>query len=177
MQAANYALSAQALLWVFGTADRQCKDAVRFFYGSPGCRFEYLDNVLPLEVIRKLITQYLETGQQEKRKATRTDYHAPANQEEVAAALKFIKPWDIQYDEWISILMGIHSQFGDAGFSLAEQWADGKPGEVDLKWKSFKNSGNGAGAVTIASLFGIAKTFGWKKEANATVSQVTHKDY
>ncbi|MEA1998339.1 MAG: hypothetical protein U9N61_03305, partial [Euryarchaeota archaeon] len=32
-QAKNYALGATALLWLFGAADRQCKDAVRFFYG------------------------------------------------------------------------------------------------------------------------------------------------
>lgn len=30
-QAKNYAAAAAALLWLFGTADRQCKDAARFF--------------------------------------------------------------------------------------------------------------------------------------------------
>jgi hypothetical protein len=60
--------------------------------------------------------------------------------------------------------MGLHNQFGDGGFSLAESWGDGKQGEVEQKWKSFKQSGNPAGAVTIATVFGIAKRFGWKKE-------------
>lgn len=164
MQAKNYTLAAAALLWLFGTADRQCKDAVRFFYGAKGCRFEYINSVLPLEVIKKLIGQYQETGIREKRKATSPDYHAPASQQEVAEALKCIPPWQIDYDEWVSILMGIHSQFGDGGYALAEQWADGKEGEVEHKWKSFKSDGNPAGAVTIATVFGIAKKFGWRKE-------------
>ena len=73
MQAKNYSLAASALLWMFGTADRQCKDAVRFWYGSPGCQFEYFDNVLPLDVVKHLITNYLETGANEHKKAIRSD--------------------------------------------------------------------------------------------------------
>jgi hypothetical protein len=163
-QAKNYALAASALLWLFGTADRQCKDAVRFFYGSPGCEFEYIKQVLPLEIIKKLIASYIETGAGEKHRAARPDYLPPASQQEVAGALKAIDPWKVEYDEWVSILMAIHSQFGEGGYTLAENWADGKQGEVSQKWKSFKQDGNATGAVTIASVFGIAKRFGWKKD-------------
>lgn len=159
MQAKNYTLAVQALLWLFGTADRQCKDAVRFFYGSPRCDFELFANVLPLDVIRKLIAQYQETGATEKRQAVRKDYAAPPSQQEVADALKFIPPWGVDYDEWLAVLMGIHAAFGEAGYPLAETWADGKPGEVEQKWRSF-HAGDG---VTVASVFGIAKKFGWKK--------------
>ena len=60
--------------------------------------------------------------------------------------------------------MGIHSQFGEGGYSLASSWADGKQDEIDHKWKSFKK-GNTEGAITIATVFGIAKKFGWKKAA------------
>lgn len=163
MQAKNYALAASALLWLFGTADRQCKDAVRFFYGSPGCKFEYINQVLPLEVVKKLIADYQASGQVEKHRAAHKDFHAPTSQKEVYDALRFIPPWGIQYDEWVSVLMGLHSEFGDAGYSLAESWAEGKQGEVNQKWKSFKQAGNIAGAVTIATVFGIAKQHGWKK--------------
>lgn len=163
MQARNYTLAAASLLWLFGTADRQCKDAVRFFYGSPGCTSEYLDNILPLETVKKLIAQYQETGRSEKRQAVNKDYHAPASQQEVADALALIPAWGIDYDEWVQVLMGIHSEFGEAGFSLAASWADGKRGEVEQKWKSFKPTGNTIGAVTIATVFGIAKRFGWHK--------------
>lgn len=64
-QAQNYALSAAALLWLFGTADRQCKDAARFFYGSLRCEIEMLDNVLPLATLKRVIGQYQETGRKE----------------------------------------------------------------------------------------------------------------
>jgi hypothetical protein len=163
MQAKNYTLAASALLWLFGTADRQCKDAVRFFYGSKGCQFEYVNNVLPLAVVKKLIGEYQATGQQEKRKSEHHNYAAPATQQEVAEALRCIPPWKIDYDEWLQVLMGLHAEFGEAGFQLAESWADAKQGELEQKWKSFKPSGNPAGAVTVATVFGIAKKFGWSK--------------
>jgi hypothetical protein len=163
MQAKNYSLAATALLWLFGTADRQCKDAVRFFYGSPKCEFEYFDQVLPLDVVRKLISQYIESGKVEKKRSIRPDYLPPPSQQEVAAALKTINPWQVDYDEWVSILMAIHSQFGEDGYQLAANWADGKPKEVERKWDSFHQTGNVAGAVTIATVFGIAKRFGWSK--------------
>lgn len=160
MQAQNYALAAQSLLWLFGGADPKCKDPVRFFYGSKGCRMEIRPNVLPLETVKHLIGQYQETARREKK---RIDYHAPAEMQEVSDALKLIPPWGIEYDEWVNILMAIHSQFGDAGYAMAESWADGKGNEVSIKWKGFKSNGNVAGAVTIATLFGIAKRFGWRR--------------
>lgn len=165
MQAKNYALAAAALLWLFGTADRKCKDACRFFYGSPKCECEYINQVLPLDVVKKLIADYQATGNIEKHKAMNKDFHAPASQQEVEEALRHIRPWDIDYDEWLSILMGIHAAFGESGYSLAEAWADGKPGEVERKWKSFDPCGNEAGTVTIGTVFGIAKRFGWQKAA------------
>lgn len=159
MQAANYTMAVTAILWLFGTADRQCKDAVRFFYGAPGCDVEILANRLPLDIVKKIISSYQTSGTAERKRSITKEYRVPATQQEVADALKLIPPWSVEYDEWVGILMGIHSEFGDAGYSLAETWADGKKGEVDQKWKSFKPGGQ----VTIATVFGIAKKFGWKK--------------
>ena len=163
MQAKNYTLAAAALLWLYGTADRQCKDAVRFFYGAPDCTMHRIGNVLPLDVVKKLIGNYQESGQTEKRHATRRDYIAPPSQQEVADALRFIPAWGIDYDEWVQVLMGIHAAFGEDGRALADSWADGKPGEVAQKWNSFHTTGNVAGAVTVATVFGIAKKYGWRK--------------
>ena len=162
MQAKNYALAAQSLLWLFGAADRQCKDPVRFFYGSPNCDFEFLGNTLPLDTVKKLIASYQDTGTHEKRKSER-NYTVPASQQEVADALRLIPAWGIEYDEWVQVLMGIHSAFGSDGLSLAETWADGRPKEVQDKWRSFHDTGNGSGAVTVATVFGIAKRYGWTK--------------
>jgi hypothetical protein len=166
VQAANYGLAASALLWAFGNADRQCRDAVRFWYGSPGCEFEFIDEVLPLAVVKDLIAKYQEMGAIEKQRTAHREYGTPASQAEVADALKSIPPWSIDYSEWLSILMAIHSQFGDGGMGLAESWGDGKGNEIEQKFKSFKGDGNPAGKVTIATLFGIAKAKGWKKGAN-----------
>ena len=164
LQAKNYAMAATALLWLFGSADRQCKDAARFFYGAPDCKMEYIGKVLPLELIIHAIKNYQSSGASEKKKVARKDYKTPATQKEVAEALGFIQPWQIGYDEWVEVLMGIHNEFGEDGYQLAEYWADGKQGEVEQKWRSFKTTGNTAGQVTIATVFGIAKKFGWKKE-------------
>lgn len=164
MQAKNYAMAARALLWLFGTADRQCKDPVRFFYGATGCQFEFIDQILPLEVIKKLIQKYTESGEMEKKRAAHPDYFPPSSQNEVANALKYISPWGIDYDEWVSVLMAIHAEFGDGGYQLAENWADGKNGEVAQKWRSFKHDGNPSGRITIATLFALAKRGGWRKE-------------
>lgn len=163
MQAKNYSLAAAALLWVFGTADRQCKDAVRFFYGSPRCEFERIGQVLPLAVVKTLIAKYQESGAMERKRSTRRNYQAPASQREVSDALKSIDPLRIDYDDWLAVLMAIHAEFGESGLALADSWAAGKPGEVARKWRSFDHNGNEKGAVTIATVFGLAKEHGWQR--------------
>jgi len=163
VQAKNYAMTARALLWLFGTADRQCKDPVRFFYGASQCQFELINQVLPLEMVKKLITRYQESGETEKRRAAHNNYLPPSTQLEVADALKHINPWGIDYDEWVSVLMAIHAEFGDSGYQLAESWADGKDGEVRNKWRSFKHDGNTSGRVGLGTLFSIAKRNGYER--------------
>lgn len=162
-QAKNYSAAASALLWLFGTADRQCKDAARFFYGSIDCEVEWMpDNVLPLDTVKQIIEQYNASGANAKRRHER-NYIAPADQQEVADALKRIPPWGIEYDEWVSVLMGLHAEFGDAALGLAESWADGGDGEVRRKWRSFRGNGNGAGRVGVGTVFATAKRFGWQR--------------
>lgn len=164
MQPINYTLAAAALLWVFGTADRACRDCCRFFYSAPGCDLEYLGNVLPMDMVKHLIAQYQEAGRQEKRRHE-SHFTTTPDQQEVADALSLIPPSGIDYDEWLQVLMGIHAAYGDAGLGLAENWADGKPGEVERKMRGFKPTGNTTGTVTIATVFGLAKRFGWTKKA------------
>jgi len=140
MQAKNYALAATALLWSFGTADQACKDAARFWYGAPNCEFEFLGKTLPLSVLKNIIKNYQGVAQDMKRPPAR--FFPPASQQKIADALKKIPPWGISYDEWLTVLMGLHTELGDAGLPLAEQWAEGKDGEVATKWRSFKKTGN-----------------------------------
>lgn len=85
MQATNYALAAASLLWLFGTADRQCKDAARFFYGSLRCEMEMFDNVLSLATVKHIIAQYQASGRKELQRQTRT---IQANNKYTTAALR-----------------------------------------------------------------------------------------
>lgn len=71
MQAANYALAATALVWLFSGADRACKDPCRSWYGSKGCNMELPYRVLPIATVKHLIRQYKETGERERRRQQR----------------------------------------------------------------------------------------------------------
>jgi hypothetical protein len=66
MQAKNYVLATKAMLWLFGTADPKCKDPCRFFYGSLNCELSFLNHVLPLDKVKEIINQYLQTGAEAK---------------------------------------------------------------------------------------------------------------
>jgi len=162
MQAKNYAVAASALLWLFGSADRQCKDPCRFFYGSKDCDMQWLGQALPLDKLKAIISQYNASGQLAKKLSTTKNYTPTADQQEVAEALRTIPPWGIDYDEWVKVLMGIHQAFGDQGLSLAESWAQGIDGEVSRKWRSFKNGGNEGGKVTLNTVYKMALDRGWK---------------
>ena len=164
-QAKNYALAATSLLWLFGgTADRQCKDAVRFFYGAQvGGDIEWLPNILPLDIVKDIIARYKATGQREK-KTVQNYQPTNADEREVQNALAKIPPWGIEYHEWLAVLMAIHSEFpGSNGLAMADSWGQGQTGEVQHKWKSFNASGNEAGQVTIRTLFKMAMEYGYKK--------------
>lgn len=169
-QAKNYCQAAAALLWVFSSADRQCKDAARFFYGGrPGaCEMEWLGNELPLLLVKDLIKRYQETGARALRQAQRHYEPNSADEREVMGALRHIDAWDIAYDEWVSLLMAIHAEFpGDNGLAIAEAWAQGRDGEVAQKWRSFNAAGNVSGRVGIGTLFAMAKDRGWERSHSA----------
>ena len=167
-QAKNYCLAASALLWVFGSADRQCKDAARYFYGGkPGaCEMEWLANELPLDLIKDLIKRYQQTGMQARRQAQRRYEPNSVDECEVVDALRHIDAWGIGYDEWLAVLMAIHSEFpGANGEAIAEQWAQGADGEVTQKWRGFHSDGSTSGRVGIGTLFKMAKDCGWSRES------------
>ena len=87
-----------------------------------------------------------------------------SNHLEVYDALLKITAWGIDYDEWVSVLMALHREYGAAGLSMAESWAQGAQGEVAKKWKSFKAKGNETGAVGLGTVFSIAMRFGWERK-------------
>lgn len=156
-QAQNYVLAARALLWLFGTADRQCKDACRFFYGGrPGvCELEQIGETLPLDELKALIAKYKATGEREHKRLSQAYTYDTVDKAKVVHALKRIDPWALEYDQWLSVLMAIHAELGDVGMDIAETWADGRPGEVEQKWRGF----HADGGVGIGTLFALAKQF------------------
>lgn len=81
----------------------------------------------------------------------------------VKSMLDVLPPWSFGYDTWVSILMAVHSALGDDGLELAEQWGEGKPGEIAAKFASF----DAAGGVTFATLVYHAKQAGWQPAAAA----------
>jgi len=101
----------------------------------------------------------------------------PATVDKIHDALAYVSP-DCGYDEWLRIGMALHAELGPSGLTVWDSWSARSPKypgnrEVASHWRSFKS---GAG-VTIATLFGIAKTNGWKPprmakhEPSRTVSQ------
>lgn len=75
---------------------------------------------------------------------------------EVRELLSFITP-DCGYQDWLSVLMGLHDKFNgsDLGLSLADEWSAGGTkyvaGEVAAKWKSF-DVGGGSSFGSVAEL-------------------------
>ncbi len=164
-QAQNYAMAASALLNLFGTADRQCKDPVRFFYGCKPAvgDIELLHNELPLAMIKDLVQRYKDLQAARKQpKRERLSKRGSTDESRIRDALDHLNPWAIDYDEWVSVLMALHSELGQSGLTLAESWAAGQPGEVEHKWRSFDANGNVSGKVTIGTLFALAKERGWQ---------------
>jgi hypothetical protein len=160
-QPKNYVSATMALLFIFRTADKKCKDPVRFFYGGrPGyCKMEYIGKVLPLSIVKHMIKS-VSVAQPRKKKSSYTA--STTDEQQIQDALKHINPWSIDYDEWLTVLMAIHSALPNgSGLSMADAWAQGHDGEVERKWKGFKTNGNVSGQVTVASLFAIAKQHGY----------------
>lgn len=105
-----------------------------------------------------------------------------ASEETFLAALQYVSA-SVGYDEWVSVLMGIHDYYdGSArGLEVAKEYSapypDYNPREVEEKWRSFEpNKG-----VTYRSIFHTAKQAGCdlselarKERAASTFEIATH---
>lgn len=78
---------------------------------------------------------------------------------EIEEMLSYVSP-DCSYQEWVSVLMAVHSALGDAGLAVADAWsARGRKyrqGEVARKWKGFQPGGG----VNLGSLADLARQGG-----------------
>ena len=70
-------------------------------------------------------------------------------------------------ETWVQMGMAIKSEMGDAGFALWDSWSQRseryKPADARAVWRSVKPNGG----ITIASLYYLAKEYGWLGEAPA----------
>lgn len=83
--------------------------------------------------------------------------------EKIHDALAYVSP-DCGYDDWLRIGMALHAELGDGGLAVWDSWSARSakyPGNrgVAAHWRSFR----AGGGVTIATLYGLAKTAGWKQ--------------
>lgn len=164
-QPRNFSRSASSLIWLYGgVSDRASKDPVRGFFGGPPGETDawWIGNVLPIELLKQNIKRYEYTGSLERRAhGRRAKYRAKnVTEREIIEALNTIDPWGIDYDDWVHVLMAIHSALpNEAGLAIAERWGQGEGNEIAARWKGF-NSSRG---LTVATLFDIAKKHGWHK--------------
>jgi hypothetical protein len=161
VQAANYVRAATALIWAFGgQADRKCKDATRFFYGSAGCMPVRREKVLPLAKVKALITQ-AEAAQPPKRERP-PDYTPRASDaQDAKRLLERLNPTRADdYGDWITVGMALHT-IGAEGLYLWDAWsahsAKHAAGECARKWETFSDGGNG---ITMASVGKMAREDG-----------------
>lgn len=94
----------------------------------------------------------------------REESRREVSQSEAAEILSYITP-DCGYEDWLTVLMGVHDKFSgdDVGLELVDQWsAQGKdyPGyeEIEYKWRSF--SSTTLNPITFATVCKIAEGAG-----------------
>lgn len=67
------------------------------------------------------------------------------------------------YNRWMSVLMAVQAELGESGIELCERYVPGQPGEIAAKFASFHRNG-----TTIATLFDLAKQYGWQPKSEKT---------
>jgi len=86
--------------------------------------------------------------------------------ETIRAALAYVSP-DQPRQEWVKIGMAVKDGLNGEGFPIFDEWSKGGQtyNATDTRdtWKSIKADG----AVTVGTLFGMAKRNGWKPDGHA----------
>lgn len=130
-----------------------------------GTFYEFLGSQTPQDLIRDLAAApewLVSTIRKPKRASVRNNHQAPvaANDNapteaaEIEELLSFISP-DVCYQDWVSVLMAVHSALGDAGLAIADAWSSGgskyRKGDVSTRWDGF-GANKGVTTSTLATL-------------------------
>lgn len=90
--------------------------------------------------------------------------------DDIADALTKI-PADCSMQQWVEVAMGLKHQFGEAGFTLWDDWsstcAEKYPGQEETakRWTSIKGQTKDRVPVTVRSIIRIATDAGWNNRA------------
>lgn len=83
-----------------------------------------------------------------------------ATEAEVREALTYLDPDALHYDDWRNVLFAIHAHFGPDSNTIAEEWSSQgtkhREDDITRRWDGF----NRDGAITIKTLFALAKQHG-----------------
>jgi phage/plasmid-associated DNA primase len=166
----------KAVMGVF-PHDPSCKDASRVFYGSTQAEFPLInpDASLPATWLEKAIFDAKVTKHEKEIARKQAALKAIEMRQVILkqgwdldtliqGALSFIPPREPgsgNYEECFQVLAGLVSHYGEIdGLAVAQQWSPSIPGttwNLEQKVRSLKREG-----YTIATIFYIAKTYGFK---------------
>ncbi len=90
----------------------------------------------------------------------------------IRAALGFI-PANLPRDEWVRILMALHSELGPDGVDLAREWSAGSETFKERAFRATWRSLKAGGGVTIGTLMHLAKENGFKPGADTPARPAT----
>lgn len=153
----DYKIAMQSIFDFFGNVDRATKDPARFYFSSPSdCDVWYSQGTEKLNWESLYKKQKSIRLIEDMKRREYADHNKPATSSDIETALYRIDP-DCEYSMWVEIGMAIHSELGEGGMSVWDNWSRGgskyNEREMETKWRSFKN---GSG-VSIGTLFHHAK--------------------
>lgn len=127
--------------------DSNATDPSRFFYGCLNADIEVVRNILPVDYLYALYKRMrLKTSQSgrdggiptKRASYTQHDTTFEAKRQTILDALARIDPWKLDYADWCDIIAAIKYELSFEGLDIAEQWAQGKKGEVERMFRSFR---------------------------------------
>jgi len=166
--AAGYEAATSFVMAQFSGHDQSCKDASRFFYGAAKCEVWFDEKEFPVSHLRHYFQQWrrhqpktpMHDGRiinmQERRDAKRTAQEAQDELERVTDALRKIDPWSVDYNRWIGILAALKREFGDRALTVAEQWAQGRDGEVRREWERHLKTNRAGQQTSLGTIYHLA---------------------
>jgi replicative DNA helicase len=153
----DYKIAMQSIFDFFGNVDRATKDPARFYFSSPSdCDVWYSQGTEKLNWESLYKKQKSIRLIEDMKRKEYAEQSKPTTPSDIETALYRIDP-DCEYSMWVEIGMAIHSELGEGGMSIWDNWSRGgskyNEREMETKWRSFKN---GSG-VSIGTLFHHAK--------------------